>query len=361
MTSACTIWVGGDAYRLTVIPRLRLPRLLRRAPVSFALQGGGAHGAFTWGVLDRLLQAGIDVGAVAGTSAGTMNALALADGWLAGRHDGARQKLADVWTANAKAFPSWMVSGPDTNPTLTSSAKTAIGVAGKLSPYQTNPFNLDPLRTLLQTHIDFERVSRASSPRLYIAATQVRTGLARFFDNKEITVDVALASACLPAVSKAVTVNGEAYWDGGYSANPGLSCLAFDPALPEDILVVLIVPRSFPGVPNTRQQIQNREAEFAFSTSFRREAQLIAESTRIAEGTMLGGRLERRLKEVRWHLIDGGGHLGRLNPQTRLIAHQPFLEYLRDQGRELADQWLQENEPQLGRNGTVTLRDLVGA
>ena len=328
--------------------------------MSFALQGGGAHGAYTWGVLDRLLEAGIDVGAVTGTSAGTVNALALADGWLAGKHDGARQKLADVWEANAKAFPAWMVTGSDEAPLLTTSAKAAIGVAGRLSPYQTNPFNLDPLRTLLNSQIDFERVAASDTVKLFIAATEVRTGMARFFVNSEITVDVALASACLPAVSKAVEIDGEAYWDGGYAANPGLSPLALDPRLPADVMVILIVPRSFPQVPNTKTLIEGREAEFAFTTSFRREVQLIEQATRMAGQTMLGGRLERRLKAVRWHLIDGGPFTGQLNPHTRLIAHGPFLEHLRDQGRAHAQEWLAECEPSLGRAGTVSLRDLVG-
>lgn len=337
-----------------------LPRILRRREASFALQGGGAHGAFTWGVLDRLLEAGIGPDGITGTSAGTINALALADGWLRDRHDGARERLAAVWEANAAAFPSWMVTGPDEAPILTTSAKTALGLAGRMSPYQLNPFNHDPLRSLLTKHIDFERLAAAPAPRLFIAATKVRTGQVRFFTNRDLTVEAALASACLPAMSKAVEIDGEAYWDGGYSANPGLSPLVLGTGLSPDVVVVLIVPLSFDGLPNTKAQIEGREAEFAFTTAFRREAQVLQEMTTAAGRSALPGRLERRLRGMRWHLVDGAQVLEELDPLTRITAYGPFLEYLRDEGREVANEWLAISGRQLGKASSVPLSRIVG-
>lgn len=341
-------------------PPAFLPRVLRRREASVALQGGGAHGALTWGVLDRLLENGISPKAVTGTSAGTINALALADGWARGRHDGAREQLAAVWEANGKGFPSWMVSGPDEAPILTTSAKTAIGLAGRFSPYQLNPFNHDPLRALLSEHIDFERLTSKAAPRLYIAATMVRTGLVRFFTNRELTIDVALASACLPAISKAVEIDGEAFWDGGYSANPGISPLALNKACPADLILVLIVPRSYDGLPNTRAQIDARESEFSFTTAFRRETQILRDLSVAAEAGPIHGRLERRLRSLRWHLIDGAPVLEKLNPQTRIIAYTPFLEFLRDQGREIADEWLRGPGRRLGNSSSASLDSIVG-
>lgn len=312
--------------------------LLRRSSgrgLTLALQGGGAHGAFTWGVLDRLLELGrFDLRAITGTSAGAVNAVALASGLASGGVDGARQCLADVWGAvGSSPSVGYFVTGPSDSPSLTPSARTVLRLSKSLSPGQLNPLGTDPLADTLRKFVDFELLQTDRAPRIALAATGARTGRLRLFGNAELTVDTVIASACLPAIHKAVLVDGEPYWDGGYTANPPLL-----PALdfaPSDVLMVLICPTTHESTPTTSSQIKARESEFAFTASFLREAELLAAATaRAADSTWLTrGHLERRLLRIRWHVLDAGPVLARLSPESRVIAHRPFLESLREKGR----------------------------
>ncbi|MCR5885924.1 patatin-like phospholipase family protein [Rhizobacter sp. J219] len=200
------------------MPRFQKPSL------GLALQGGGAHGAFTWGVLDRLLEAGhFHITAISGTSAGAMNAIALADGWRRGGADGARDALGRFWTAIGTRVPfDLLTSGDAAKPGLNAAARALMHWTRLLSPYQFNPLGTNPLREVLQEQIDFEGLRAASPIALHIAATHANTGRLRLFDERELSVDAALASACLPTLHHAVVIDGEPYWDGGYSANPAL-------------------------------------------------------------------------------------------------------------------------------------------
>jgi NTE family protein len=221
-----------------------------------------------------------------------------------------------------------------------------------LSPYQFNPLGLNPLREVLAEQIDFERLRAAPAPRVFIAATHANSGRLRLFDNGELSVEAALASACLPTLHHAVTIAGEPYWDGGYSANPALFPLVRTGVA--DLLVVSLSPQTYADSPVSAEQIRQRALEFTFNASFLREAGLLAEACAQARASAFAfGRLERRLRRLRTHLIDAHDDLGSLRAETRLIAHLPFLERLRDLGRDRAQRWLAEHGARVGHASTV--------
>ncbi len=327
-----------------------------RPALGLALQGGGAHGAYTWGVLDALLESGrLRPTAISGTSAGAMNALALADGWMRGGAEGARRALDDFWRAVGTQVPfeQWLV-GPTDSPGLAPGLRALMHWTRLFSPYQLNPLGLNPLREVLAAQIDFERLTHRGAPRLFIAATHATTGRLRLFGNAELNVNAALASACLPTLHHAVLIDGEPYWDGGYSANPALFPLVREGV--SDLLIVALSPLAHEGVPMTAEEIRARALEFSFNAGFLREATLLAEAHREARRSVFAvGRLERRLRALRTHLIDAHDDLGSLSSETRLIAHLPFLERLRDLGRARAQRWLAEHGAALGHHASVDL------
>lgn len=326
-------------------------------PLNLALQGGGAHGAFTWGVLETLLDdPRLAFEGLSGSSAGAMNAVVVADGWAKGGRDGARRALADFWSAVGKQMPAGMVTnGDDESIGLAPAARLLAAWAGYFSPSQLNPFDLNPLRDLLLAQVDFERL-RVSSPfKLFIGATQVHTGRLRVFREHELTVDVLLASACLPKVHRAVEIDGQFYWDGGYSANPAVFPLFYDCRSP-DVLLVLLSPLQRQVTPQTVGEIETRIVELAFSAHFLREMQMLTRAARYAQPTFLTlGRLERRLQKMRFHMIDSGGLATLARTDTQLLAYAPFLELLRAQGRERASAWLLAHGGSVGHRASVDI------
>lgn len=336
-------------------PRAR-PRL------SLALQGGGAHGAYTWGVLDALLEADrFDLDAVSGTSAGAMNALALAQGLMDGGADGARAALQRLWLAVADQVPfEWCTTDDDGSASLTPVARLLLQWSQYLSPSQLNPLGLNPLRELLEQQIDFERLRRHSPVRLHIAATHANTGRLRLFDTPELSVEAALASTCLPTLHHAVMIEGEPYWDGGYSANPALAPLTAA-GRADDILIIMLNPLVHVATPASAAEIRTRAIELAFTAPFLREAGLLGALCAEARQSLLRlGALERRLARLRWHLIDAQDALAHLPSETRLIARKAFLERLRDQGRARAQDWLVSHGAAVGQRGSVDLAGLLG-
>lgn len=324
-------------------------------PMNLALQGGGAHGAFTWGVLDALLERGLHrFDACSGTSAGALNAVALAQGWMDGGPEGARERLAAVWQAVGTQMPfEWLTIGEGDSLALAPTARAMLRWTQLLSPYQLNPLDLHPLRDLLAAQIDFERLRRASPLRLFIAATHANSGRLRLFRERELTVASVLASACLPTLHRAVEIDGEPYWDGGYSANPALFPLVSE-SRPADLLIVMLSPLRHAESPRTAAQIHERGLEIAFNATFLREVQLLAQAQRLASRSWWpAGRLERRLRRLRWHVIDAQPALGHLRVETKLIAHWPFLQRLRDLGRDAAAAWLDGQGRQAGRASSV--------
>lgn len=347
---------------------LRLPWSPRRPDtqkpsLSLALQGGGAHGAYTWGVLDRLLEAGIRIDGISGTSAGAMNAVALAHGWTAGGADGARAALADFWQAVGDSVPfhvellNSLNSAADS--TMPTPMNVMMGFMRLFSPYQLNPFELNPLRDVVRAQFDFERLRRDCPLKLFIAATAVRTGKVRLFHTAELSEAALLASACLPTLHHAVEIDGEHYWDGGFTANPAIYPLLYECSTP-DILMVLLNPLQRDDAPRSAEDISARSMELGFSTTFLREMRMIAHARQyIAEtaGWMPLGRLERKLVGQRFHLIEAR-ELAEAGSASKLNAASGFLTELHTLGRSRADEWLRKQYRHVGRKETVDVARL---
>ena len=287
-----------------------------------------------------------------------MNAVALAHGMGQGGPDGARAALRSFWTAIGTRVPFDLFTvGSAERPGFAPAARAWLHWAQLLSPYQLNPLGLNPLREVLAEQIDFERLRSASPVRLFIAATHANSGRLRLFGNAELGVDTLLASACLPTLHHAVVIDGEPYWDGGYSANPALFPLVRCGV--RDLLIVSLTPMTYAAVPLSVDEIRARALEFAFNATFLREARLVGEACAEAHASWWpGGRLERRLRRLRTHLIDAHDALGELPGETRLIAHLPFLERLRDLGRERAEHWLVDAGVKVGRASSADLAQL---
>jgi NTE family protein len=306
-----------------------------RLAVSLALQGGGAHGAFTWGVLDRLLEEEvIDIKAVSGTSAGAINAVALASGWCKGGKDGARAALDRLWrTVGREAARTPMSHG--------SLAVCAFGLATHLfSPYELNPLDINPLRELLNELVDFAALRERSPMPILIAATQVGSGQCRIFREHELTAEMVLASACLPQLFRAIEIDGEAYWDGGYTSNPPVLELA-ELGRSRTLLVLRINPADGEGSPHSAPAIRNRTAEIVFGRPLAIELAQLEKIRDLGRGPLgsLQPRL-RRLARLDVQVIDGDETLAHLDPITKLVPDTEMLERLRADGRAAAEAWL---------------------
>lgn len=329
--------------------------------VNLALQGGGAHGAFTWGVLDALLEDGrLAFEGVSGTSAGAMNAVALAQGLLAGGRDGAREALAGLWTAVAESAPFdvTLPAAAGEVPSLSPALRMMMQWASYLSPEQLNPFDLNPLRDIVAARIDFAALRRQSPVKLFIAATHANSGKLRIFRNHELSVDAILASACLPTIHRTIVIDGEPYWDGGYSANPAVFPLFYECASP-DILLVLLTPLKYAATPTSAQDIRHRLQELSFSATFLREMRMFAHLREHAGHRWPRlGRIERRVDKARFHVIDAEALMGSLATETKLAANLQFFTLLRDAGRSHARAWLEQHGAAVGRRSTVDLSAL---
>lgn len=340
--------------------------LLRRAikwrprkVLSLALQGGGAHGAFTWGVLDRLLEEErIKIAAISGTSSGAMNAVMLAQGMTSGGRDRARQILARFWERVADHAPVDPIMGNLLNggaQDTPSWLEPYLNLARFISPYQLNPLDLNPLRAIVTELVDFEQLRRRCPIRLFVAATRVRSGVIRIFTNQELSIEVLLASACLPSLHSPIEIDGEIYWDGGFSGNPVVFPLIFEGGH-GDILLVLLHPPDRPDIPLTAKAISERSAEFKFSAGFLLEMRTIAEMrARAGRGFLPLGRLDRRLQKLKFHLIEKDEWIPPLSRSSKFNVQWPFLTRLYDQGRDHADRWLEQHFHALGRRSTVDI------
>jgi NTE family protein len=312
--------------------------LLRRGrpvPINLALQGGGAHGAFTWGVLDRLLKDGrLAPEGISGTSAGALNAVVLASGWLEGGSDGARAALGRLWQkiADLARLRPLRASGL--------SQMAADFAASMLSPYYLNPFDLNPLRAIVEELVDFERLRAECSLQLFIAATNLRTGRGRLFGNADLSSKTVLASACLPQLHHAVEIDGEAYWDGGFASNPPLVPLVLG-CRARDLVLVQINPVETSRLPRTASEIRNRVGEIVFGRPLIEELAHLAEATRRARAPLAWlSPASRRLARHRLHRIDGSPLLAELEPSTKIDPSWSVVEKLCRLGRDVADQWL---------------------
>lgn len=330
--------------------------------VDLALQGGGAHGAFTWGVLDRLLdEPRLKIEGISGTSAGAMNAAVLVDGFTERGVEGAKARLEEFWRAvsDAATFSPFRRSPLDVLAgrwTLDNSPMfiTLDLMARVFSPYDLNPRGSNPLSDILSTCIDFERLANAPI-RLFVTATNVRTGRGRVFRNGELTPDVLLASACLPAMFQAVEIDGEAYWDGGFSGNPTITPLVQE-CDSTDTILVQVNPVERPGTPRSAREIVNRVNEVSFNATLQKELRMIALLRKVTDPGNTEG---ARWANMRMHRI-ASDLMSELGYSSKLNAEWEFLTMLRDEGRRAAESFLDAHGADLGVRSTLDLDHFIG-
>ncbi|MCP4558940.1 MAG: patatin-like phospholipase family protein [Bosea sp.] len=331
--------------------------------VNLALQGGGAHGAFTWGVLDEILADGrIAIEAITGASAGAMNAVVLTEGWLDGGSDGARTALENFWRrisvdgkyggSERSLLDTMLGAWTDGRPPGLIWFELLSKVA---SPYDVNPLNINPLRGVIADLINFGKVQGCADVNLFISATNVRTGKIKIFTRQELTADHLMASACLPMLFQAVEIDGEPYWDGGYMGNPPLFPLFYE-ASGDDIMLVQINPLERRELPTNARAIQDRLNEITFNASLLRELRAIDFVNRLVDDGKLS---TGDYKRVLMHRIDGGLPLAQLTSSSRLNSEWNFLLSLRDLGRTAAKRWLKRNYEAIGVQGTLDLKEAI--
>jgi NTE family protein len=328
--------------------------------INVALQGGGAHGAFAWGVLDRLLEdERLEIEGISATSAGAMNATVLTYGYTTGGRQGARRALEGFWrrVAHVAALSPFQATWLDRvlgNKSLENSpAFLWLEMMTRLvSPYQLNPANYNPLRYALEQSVDFEVMHKAPLPiKLYISATNVRSGKVKIFCGNDVTADAVMASGCLPFLFQAVEIDGEHYWDGGYMGNPAIYPLIYNCGS-SDVLIVHINPLHRDQVPMTAGEIMNRINEISFNSSLMREMRAISFVTHlIDEGKVQSNGMKRMLI----HAISAEEVMGKLGVMSKLNADWEFLAELKECGRAYAEAWLAGNYDALGQRSTVDI------
>ena len=329
--------------------------------INIALQGGGSHGAFAWGVLDRLLEEpNIAVEGVVGTSAGAMNAAVIAYGLTVGGNEGARAKLTEFWRAISETTrfsplqPSWPDRSQKPGSLDHSPGYLFMDMLSRFfSPYELNPLNHNPLRDVLSRVIDFEALRTGGKVKLFTCAANVLTGRLRVFECHEQSVDTVLASACLPYMFQAVEINGEHYWDGGYMGNPPIFPLIYQ-CESRDVVVVMINPIAIDKVPTSARAIMDRINTLSFNSSLMREMRAINFVSRLVDG---GFDDEGRLKKMLIHCIDAEEKMRELGESSKLNANWDFLMYLHELGRERGEAFLHAHYDKLGRESSTPIAD----
>lgn len=348
--------VTPDAFETDVV---------KTKKINVALQGGGAHGAFGWGVLDKLMEDGrIEVEAMSATSAGAMNATVFAYGFMKGGRDGARETLESFWRktsdAGKKSSPlqstpidAWLRAfGMNPEPIAYRAFEMMTHM---MSPYEFNPLNLNPLKSVLTETVDFDELRKCTSTSLRLCATSVRTGKPRIFKNEELSPEAVLASACLPLVFQAVEVDGEHYWDGGYIGNPAIYPLIYDAATP-DILIVHINPIVREELPKRSADIMNRINEISFNSSLMREMRAIAFVSKLIDDDWIRPEVKDRLSRVLIHAIRSDDVMSAFSVSSKFNTDWDFLTQLRDLGREATALWLDTHFDDINTRSTVDVR-----
>lgn len=338
------------------------PSASGRKRVNLALQGGGAHGAFTWGALDALLEDGrLNIAGISGASAGAMNAVVLADGLREGGVDGARKQLEQFWRGvsldgqmndlQRSLFDAYLGAFDP----LKFGERLMQGASSFLSPYDFNPLDINPLRAVISRLIDFPALRASDDLKLFIAATSVRTGKIRIFRRPELTEEMLMASACLPTLFKAVEIAGEPFWDGGYSGNPPLfpfftetDCL--------DVVLIQLDPIERMGTPDTAVEIMQRLNEITFNAPLLAEFRAIDFVARLIDQGRLQG---THYKKIRMHVIEGGDALAAYRADTKLQADYDLFRRLFQIGRRAGEQFLKDNFGAIGERGTLELKELL--
>lgn len=331
-------------------------------PVSLALQGGGSHGAYSWGVLDAIIEDGrLAVVGISGASAGAMNAVVYAAGLAEGGPQEARATLERFWLSvstegslapgQRRIVNSWMRLWGGALPGTQWAVVWAKILSQFVSPYALNPFNVNPVRNHLAATVDFERLRAGDNLKLFIAATNVRTGRGAIFRRDVLTVDHVLASACLPTLFQAVEIGGEFYWDGGFAGNPPLWPLFYETTC-RDTIIVQINPIDRMEIPQTPEDIQNRLNEITFNSPLLAELRAADFVARLIRSGVLKSE-DYRLERL--HRIGGAGGLESYSAATKFNVSWPFLQELRDLGRADAKAWLEAHFDAIGVESTLDL------
>lgn len=330
--------------------------------VGIALQGGGAHGAFTWGVLDRLLEEDkIVADAMCGTSAGAVNAVVCAYGLHIGGPAKAKELMEQLWKkiANSGSFlfkPGMMDQFFGKGDIYNSPGYLWFNAMTQfMSPYNFNPFNYNPLRDILNDLVDFEELHLYNKKKLFICATNVKTNRAKIFTNKDITVDSVLASACLPFLFQAVEIDGEYYWDGGYMGNPPIFPLITNTEI-HDVVLIKINSININSVPTTARDIADRVNEISFNSSLINEMKLIHYRNELLRNGILKID-DKENREIFVHTISGYDALSQLSYSSKMNTSWEFLLQLKDKGREIASQWLETDFKQVGLKSTFDVEE----
>jgi len=329
--------------------------------VGIALQGGGAHGAFTWGVLDKLLEADhIVADAMCGTSAGAVNAVICAYGLHVGGPKKAKELLETLWRKVAQSGSFFQPSGFDkvySNGDMHNSPGYMLfnNMTQYMSPYNFNPFNYNPLRDILTDLIDFKELQIYNKKKLFICATNVKTNRAKIFSNKDITVDAVLASACLPMLFQAVQIDGEYYWDGGYMGNPPIFPLITNTNL-HDIVLIKINSINISSVPTSARDIADRVNEISFNSSLINEMKLIHYRNELLRNGILKSD-QKQNREIFVHTISGYDALSQLSYSSKMNTSWAFLLDLKERGRQTAAKWLESDYKQVGIKSTFDVEE----
>jgi NTE family protein len=331
--------------------------VIEKKKVGLALQGGGAHGAFTWGVLDKLLEEdSISAEAMCGTSAGAINAVTVAYGLHMGGPQKAKELLEELWKKIALSGsylfkPNSLDKSYGSGDMYNSAGYMWFNaITQVLSPYNFNPFNYNPLRDILNKVVDFEELQRYNKKKLFICATNVKTNRAKIFSNKEITVDAVMASACLPFLFQAVEIGGEYYWDGGYMGNPPIFPLITNSEV-RDIVLIKINSININSVPTTARDIADRVNEISFNSSLINEMKLIHYRNELIRNGILSSDNESN-REIYVHTISGYDALSQLSYSSKMNTSWQFLNGLKERGREIATQWLENDFQEVGLKST---------
>lgn len=332
--------------------------------INLALQGGGSHGAFTWGVLDALIADGrLEFEAVSGTSAGAMNAAIMLQGWSRGGGPGAREALRGFWRElGTMAIASPIQRTPldrlqgNWNLDDSPAALWADLIQRTFSPWQRNPLKFDPLRELLRRHFDERAVHTCHEIKAFIAATNVANGKVRIFTREELSIDALLASACLPNVHEAVVIDGVPYWDGGFRGNPPIWPFIYD-SESRDVVLVEVDPPFRKGIPKSNAEVADRLNEITFGGALMAEMRAIAFVQDLIEKGAISGDFSRRLKDMLVHSIADPGSLAPLGAVSKFNIEPAFLEHLFELGRKAATSWLTSTFDSVGLRTTIDIRD----
>lgn len=333
--------------------------------INLALQGGGSHGAFTWGVLDCLLEDGrLGFEGVSGASSGAMNAAILASGLASGGHDTARDALRQFWERLSREFsdifstPFYTSLLDMFNHSENPAVNNYLSLTDSFSPYQLNPLDMNPLRDLVAESVDFDSLKQDCPVKLFIAATNVKTGKLKIFENAELSIDALMASACLPSLHRAVEIEGESYWDGGYSGNPPVFPLIFN-CQEKDIAIVMLHPLEIEKTPVTAEEIRSRAAELSFNSAFLREMRAITMSKKIIDKNRLHfGKLEGRIHQIYLHIVENRQLSTRYGSRSRYNTLPSFIELFYREGYTSAQSWLENNYEKLGKESSIDLEKL---